>query len=164
MEEEKSKPQIYNEKLKQYSDLVAEEIKQIEEGQKYKPKQETQEQQQLYKDLKFVLEDLARTGEEKTYDWIPLRNFLVIAMKNMLIEMCQTYPDVSYSNGESFEDELEVILQFLISFETTPPFTLQRICELILDPKKHYQSAKKILFAIEKLVNVSPIEKSTLVF
>ena len=36
-----------------------------------------------------------------------------------------------------------------------PPFTLQRICELTLEPEKYYKSCKKILYAYEKLVNVS---------
>lgn len=36
-----------------------------------------------------------------------------------------------------------------------PPFTLQRICELTLEPEKYYKSCKKILYGYEKLVNVS---------
>ena len=36
-----------------------------------------------------------------------------------------------------------------------PPFTIQRIAELMLDPKTYYKSTKKILYAFEKLVNVN---------
>jgi len=32
---------------------------------------------------------------------------------------------------------------------------LQRIAELIIEPEKYYKSTKKILYAFEKLVNVS---------
>ncbi len=31
------------------------------------------------------------------------------------------------------------------------PFTVQRICELIVRPEKHYKSTRKLLFALEKV-------------
>lgn len=43
-------------------------------------------------------------------------------------------------------------------FNDRPPFTIQRISELTLEPEKYYRSCKKILYAYEKLVNVSDPE------
>lgn len=80
----------------------------------------------------------------------------------MLCHIQKLYPYEKTGNNEGFEDELDIILQFLCVFEqkyaslsARPPFTLQRICELLINPEKHYKSAKKLLFAMEKLVNVS---------
>ena len=35
------------------------------------------------------------------------------------------------------------------------PFTLQRLCELLMDPERHYKSLRKLTGAIDKVVNVS---------
>jgi serine/threonine-protein phosphatase 4 regulatory subunit 2 len=59
---------------------------------------------------------------------------------------------------ESFEEELDIILLYVLNFKS-PPFTLQRICELLLDPERHYRSAKRLLYAFEKLVNVSDYDE-----
>ena len=36
-----------------------------------------------------------------------------------------------------------------------PPFTIQRLCELLADPCRHYASRQKLQAAIEKLCTVS---------
>lgn len=36
-----------------------------------------------------------------------------------------------------------------------PPFTIQRIAELTIEPHKYYKSCRKLLYAYEKLVNVA---------
>jgi len=43
-------------------------------------------------------------------------------------------------------------------FTNHPPFTLQRITELIHDPTKHYSSVSKYLRAIERTLTVSGME------
>jgi len=45
---------------------------------------------------------------------------------------------------------LDNIVIQLDSFDSDPPFTIQRLCELCVDPKKHYKSVGKWLRAIEK--------------
>lgn len=40
-----------------------------------------------------------------------------------------------------------------------PPFTIQRITELTLEPEKYYRSSRKLLYAYEKLVNVADPEE-----
>lgn len=77
--------------------------------------------------------------------------------------MEKNYPYVKYPGMiEGFDDEMDVILQFMCFFENEywninirPPFTIQRICELLLNPEKHYRSSKKILYAVEKVYTYS---------
>lgn len=73
---------------------------------------------------------------------IPIRKNCIFRRVRRWIRYCFTVP-------LCFRIEVFCLLQF------RPPFTLQRICELLIDPEKHYKSSKKILFAMEKLVNVS---------
>ena len=75
-------------------------------------------------------------------------------------EVLDQYHD-KFKDSKTFEEEKEVILQYFIFFEryflrlSRPPFTIQRIAELTINPEKYYKSCKKILYAYEKLVNVS---------
>ncbi|CAK71308.1 unnamed protein product (macronuclear) [Paramecium tetraurelia] len=105
--------------------------------------------------LKPILESISQNGEIQKYNWLHLRSLIVITTRDMLLNMQKLYPYEKTAQNEGFEDELDIVLQFLCVFEQKPPFTLQRICELLIDPQKHYKSSKKILFAMEKLVNVS---------
>jgi len=49
----------------------------------------------------------------------------------------------------------ESIFQLLDQFEGSPPFTIQRLCELCVEPKKQYNSVGKYLRAVEKSVLVT---------
>lgn len=40
-------------------------------------------------------------------------------------------------------------------FTTSPPYTIQRIAELVLDPKKHYSNLEKFLRALQKSTSVT---------
>jgi serine/threonine-protein phosphatase 4 regulatory subunit 2 len=77
-----------------------------------------------------------------------------MAVRGMLLASFEKYPDAK----DSFEEELEIILVYLQSFKAAP-FTLQRVCELLLGPEKYYRSTKKLLFAVEKLVNIGDPEE-----
>ncbi|KAF8894684.1 PPP4R2-domain-containing protein [Infundibulicybe gibba] len=47
------------------------------------------------------------------------------------------------------------IFQQLHEFESNPPFTIQRVCELCLRPKQHYRMVGKYLRAVEKSLLVT---------
>ena len=38
-----------------------------------------------------------------------------------------------------------------------PPFTIQRLCELLSDPRKSYTSTKKLTYAFERVRYVVPL-------
>ena len=63
-------------------------------------------------------------------------------------------PPLNYMTPAQTKDALDAILEQLESFEE-PPFTIQRLCELLLDPKRHYKSIGKYLRAVEKSILVT---------
>jgi len=55
---------------------------------------------------------------------------------------------------EEFQQRSQKFFQALSSYEDAP-FTLQRLCELILTPEKTYSNTRKYLSALEKMVNIT---------
>ncbi|CAD8045900.1 unnamed protein product [Paramecium primaurelia] len=144
----------YQTQLKDFYEQTQEIVSQIQQGIRIK-KEIPNQINNLMTQLKPILESISQNGEIQKYNWLHLRSLIVITTRNMLLNMQKLFPYEKTAQTEGFEDELDIVLQFLCVFEQKPPFTLQRICELLIDPQKHYKSSKKILFAMEKLVNVS---------
>lgn len=51
------------------------------------------------------------------------------------------------------------ILIICFSFSNSAPFTVQRLCEVIVRPE-HYTQTNPLLFGLEKMVSVSTVQKS----
>mmetsp|Transcript_3889 Transcript_3889/g.10823 ORF Transcript_3889/g.10823 Transcript_3889/m.10823 type:complete len:156 (-) Transcript_3889:1014-1481(-) len=101
--------------------------------------------------LTKVLEELATSGRSR-FEWVQLKALIGAKM----IQVCNEYnggqPDVG---GEGFDSVLMRLLALLDEFSETP-FTAQRLCELLLDPRKIYAtSTRKLMNALEKLLTVS---------
>ncbi|KAJ8078698.1 hypothetical protein PM082_012981 [Marasmius tenuissimus] len=62
---------------------------------------------------------------------------------------------VNYMNDEQTAQMKQYIFDQLDQFELNPPFTIQRVCELCVDPKKHYKVIGKYLRAVEKALLVT---------
>ncbi|RDB24136.1 Serine/threonine-protein phosphatase 4 regulatory subunit 2 [Hypsizygus marmoreus] len=62
---------------------------------------------------------------------------------------------VSYMTEEQANELKGYIFAQLDEFESQPPFTIQRVCELCLHPKHHYSSVGKYLRAVEKSLLVT---------
>uniref|UniRef100_A0A915CZT2 Serine/threonine-protein phosphatase 4 regulatory subunit 2 n=1 Tax=Ditylenchus dipsaci TaxID=166011 RepID=A0A915CZT2_9BILA len=56
-------------------------------------------------------------------------------------------------NSESIKSSRQFILDKAKSFDGIP-FTIQRLCELITTPTRHYKTTEKYLHALEKNINV----------
>jgi hypothetical protein len=54
---------------------------------------------------------LAANGECSQYDWEPLRNFLIDLVRETLEKF-----QVKYKDSNTFEEEQEIILQYLVFF------------------------------------------------
>jgi len=62
---------------------------------------------------------------------------------------------VSYMTEAQANEMKEFIFTQLDGFESAPPFTIQRVCELCLHPKQHYNSVGKYLRAFERSLLVT---------
>ncbi|KAF9533450.1 PPP4R2-domain-containing protein [Crepidotus variabilis] len=63
-------------------------------------------------------------------------------------------PPVCFMNDEQVASLKKIIFEQLDQFED-PPFTIQRLCELCIQPKTHYTSVGKYLRAVEKSILVT---------
>ncbi|RXW21002.1 hypothetical protein EST38_g4850 [Candolleomyces aberdarensis] len=63
-------------------------------------------------------------------------------------------PPLSYMNPEEVKDAVQAVFDQLDAFDG-PPFTIQRLCELLIEPKKQYKSVGKYLRAVEKSILVT---------
>lgn len=61
----------------------------------------------------------------------------------------------SYMTEEQARELKGQIFTQLDGFDSGPPFTIQRVCELCLHPKKHYSTVGKYLRAVEKSLLVT---------
>lgn len=61
------------------------------------------------------------------------------------------FSDLQYPNVDPFnyENMKKILLERLDSFNSAP-FTVQRICELLAEPKKQYTRIDKFMRAVEK--------------
>jgi len=106
--------------------------------------------------LTEVLQEMASTGQSR-YDWTHFRALLGSKLQQVCSEYYGVTKDVEVA-GETFDVVLKRLLILLGEFPN-PPFTTQRLCELLLDPHRIYAtSTRKLMNAIEKLLTVSSTE------
>ncbi|KAJ7219143.1 PPP4R2-domain-containing protein [Mycena pura] len=67
---------------------------------------------------------------------------------------------VNYMTAEEAADMKDSVFALLDQFDSNPPFTIQRVCELCLYPKQHYNSVGKYLRAVEKSLLVTSTHDS----
>eukprot|EP01001_Neometanema_parovale_P013073 NODE_9431_length_642_cov_143.969171_g9165_i0.p1 GENE.NODE_9431_length_642_cov_143.969171_g9165_i0~~NODE_9431_length_642_cov_143.969171_g9165_i0.p1 ORF type:complete len:137 (+),score=24.85 NODE_9431_length_642_cov_143.969171_g9165_i0:56-466(+) len=90
---------------------------------------------------------IANTGRH-CYEWELVKPVLSLAIQECL------------GNGTAeFNEDRDDIISCLDSF-SGPPFTLQRLCEILVEPERYYKTKEKIAFAMAKQTSVtSTIEK-----
>ncbi|KAI9498166.1 PPP4R2-domain-containing protein [Zychaea mexicana] len=97
------------------------------------------------------LAEIAETNQI-TQSWSDLQ----VAIKNAILQQCELIEKKEpapeeWANIESIKTN---ILHSLENHER-PPFTVQRLCELVIDPRKHYRMFLKYINAIEKVLLVT---------
>jgi hypothetical protein len=103
-----------------------------------------------------AISDIASFGVTP-YPWPALKVLLAASIVQMLNERSQQDPVKEVIDGASYADRLGRLLAKLDAF-TAPPFTLQRLAEIVLSHGKSYASTSNLFHAIEKLVHVSSSE------
>ncbi|KAJ9476725.1 hypothetical protein PHBOTO_000390 [Pseudozyma hubeiensis] len=56
---------------------------------------------------------------------------------------------------DTIDTQTSILYSMLDDFDTQPPFTIQRLCELIVSPTAHYNSAHKWIAAIKRCLSVT---------
>mmetsp|Transcript_38173 Transcript_38173/g.105224 ORF Transcript_38173/g.105224 Transcript_38173/m.105224 type:complete len:237 (-) Transcript_38173:185-895(-) len=112
-------------------------------------------------DLESLICDVAKTGSVNSYPWDALRLLLARKVELVLGEFWRDAPDVEVQEGESFERAaVEPLMRSLLEPRREgPPFTVQRICELLSEPRLVYKSTRRYLYALQRAVLVTATEE-----
>ncbi|XP_027355137.1 serine/threonine-protein phosphatase 4 regulatory subunit 2 [Abrus precatorius] len=99
-----------------------------------------------------VLQVIASTGRF-WHNWDKLKSMLSFQLKQVLSE----YPEAKMTSeqqyaslGESYTELVNKLDEALVCFIEGPPFTLQRLCEILLGAKSIYPNLSKLALALEK--------------
>jgi len=116
-------------------------------------------------ELEELVRDIARTGAVAAYPWTALRVLLARKMELVLAEHWREAPPAEAVEGGSAEGSTaerspEPLAQSLLdSRREGPPFTLQRICELLVEPRGIYKSSRSYRYALQRLVLIMATEE-----
>jgi len=116
------------------------------------------ESKQLVDELEEILDDVARTGQY-IYPWHFMKPLYACKLDQVTSEFLTTSPPL---NNDGTEDEEEMknlkefrdkLLQMFDEF-VCAPFTIQRVSEVLTEPRKHYKSSAKFFRGLEKIILV----------
>uniref|UniRef100_A0A1J3H7H4 Serine/threonine-protein phosphatase 4 regulatory subunit 2 n=1 Tax=Noccaea caerulescens TaxID=107243 RepID=A0A1J3H7H4_NOCCA len=103
-------------------------------------------------EIKGTLEAIASTGKF-WQDWEKLKGMLSCWLKKILSE----YPEAKMTDeqqkealGETYSELVSRLDEALCNFDEGPPFTLQRLCEILLAARTIYPKLSKLALALEK--------------
>ncbi|XP_077386670.1 serine/threonine-protein phosphatase 4 regulatory subunit 2-B [Festucalex cinctus] len=107
--------------------------------------------------LEQFLCHIAKTGETMV-QWAQFKNYFLFKLEKVMDDFRASAPEQrgpANPNVESipFEDMKERILKIVEGYNGIP-FTIQRLCELLTEPKKNYTGTDKFLRGVEKNVMV----------
>eukprot|EP01126_Amoeba_proteus_P029277 TRINITY_DN2886_c0_g1_i11.p1 TRINITY_DN2886_c0_g1~~TRINITY_DN2886_c0_g1_i11.p1 ORF type:complete len:173 (+),score=30.78 TRINITY_DN2886_c0_g1_i11:90-608(+) len=102
-------------------------------------------------ELEQILESIRVTGVT-CYPWFLLKALLVAKFEAVL----DSYAKEGTKMGNMVTVKAEII-RALEAFES-PPFTLQRICELLIQAQTYYRTVDKFVHAFEKTVTVVTVD------
>lgn len=129
----------------------AEEVMQLlEEFSKMKPKE-------IPRELDEYLGYVAKTGDP-VYQWSLIKCLFREKLLNVITDFYESTPTIDLPPSPNvdpfnYERMKANLLERLDSFSNAP-FTVQRICELLTNPRKEYNRADKFMRAVEKNVLV----------
>ncbi|XP_053723857.1 serine/threonine-protein phosphatase 4 regulatory subunit 2-B [Synchiropus splendidus] len=107
--------------------------------------------------LEQFLCHIAKTGETLV-QWSQFKNYFLFKLEKVMDDFKASAPEQrgpANPNVESvpFEDMKERILKIVNGYNGIP-FTIQRLCELLTEPKRNYTGTDKFLRGVEKNVMV----------
>ncbi|XP_073011028.1 uncharacterized protein [Typha latifolia] len=118
-------------------------------------------------EIRSIMEVIATAGKF-WHDWDYLKGLLSFQLKQVLAEypeaqaISEVVSQQSSLSGETYPELVKRLDEALLSFIEGPPFTLQRLCEILLSPKSTYSNLSKLALALEKnLLVTSTLTMST---
>mmetsp|Transcript_52542 Transcript_52542/g.168451 ORF Transcript_52542/g.168451 Transcript_52542/m.168451 type:complete len:194 (+) Transcript_52542:52-633(+) len=117
---------------------------------------------QITEDLESIIREVAQTGVVNGYSWDALRLLLARKLEHVLNDFWREVPDVQVQEGETFERAaVEPLTRSLLEPRREgAPFTVQRLCELLTEPRLLYKSTRKYLYAVQRAVLVTMTEEA----
>ncbi|KAL1195436.1 hypothetical protein V5N11_030710 [Cardamine amara subsp. amara] len=103
-------------------------------------------------EVKSTLGAVASTGKF-WQDWEKLKGTLSCWLKKVLSEYPEAKMTVEQQKealGETYSELVSRLDEALLSFDEGPPFTLQRLCEILLAARSIYPKLSKLALALEK--------------
>lgn len=118
--------------------------------------------QHISEELEGIVLDIARGGAATSYPWDALCHLLARKMERVLQEFWKDSPDVKMQDGETFEQSIikPLMASILEPHRGGPPFTVQRLCELLVEPRRIYKSTRRFLYALQRALVVIATEDS----
>ncbi|XP_004349161.1 hypothetical protein CAOG_02411 [Capsaspora owczarzaki ATCC 30864] len=103
-----------------------------------------------------IIQEIAQSGEAGAYNWNHLKHLIAYRLDKLVTEFEEGAKDFAASEvqHQNFAKQKEQLVQLLLGFSAAP-FTLQRLCELLLDASRFYKRTPKLLRGLEKLVLVN---------
>ncbi|CAI9087374.1 OLC1v1021431C1 [Oldenlandia corymbosa var. corymbosa] len=108
-------------------------------------------------EIRRILEMIAATGKF-WHEWAKLKGMLSFYLNKILSQ----YPEAKLTSeqqisslGETFLELVKRLDDALCSFIEGPPFTLQRLCEILLAATSIYPKLSKLALALEKNLSVT---------
>ncbi|XVF80766.1 hypothetical protein PTKIN_Ptkin15bG0101600 [Pterospermum kingtungense] len=103
-------------------------------------------------EIRGILLAIASTGNF-WHDWDKLKSMLSFQLKLVLSEYPEAKMTIDQQNaslGETYQELVTRLDEELHCFIEGPPFTLQRICEILLAARSIYPNLSKLALALEK--------------
>ncbi|KAI8369743.1 hypothetical protein BD560DRAFT_397699 [Blakeslea trispora] len=97
-----------------------------------------------------LLEEIAKTNLIHQTTWDNLKRII----KETLAEQRQLMADKLTDNTRQQVDALCLDIEHILQDQQDCPFTIQRICELVIHPTSYYRMYIKYLRAIQKVVSI----------
>ncbi|GMH39194.1 hypothetical protein BSKO_07092 [Bryopsis sp. KO-2023] len=115
-------------------------------------------ERQLTDELNGVIVETALTGRLR-YEWRLIKPLIALRIKRLLhdydaTEKVEIGPPRPFPFGDTLEGCYDVLVGHLEALSGAP-FTIQRLCEVVLEPQKQYSRLDKVVVAIEKLLLVT---------
>ncbi|EOY20547.1 Serine/threonine-protein phosphatase 4 regulatory subunit 2 [Theobroma cacao] len=134
--------------LKENSSVATDEEHDLNHGSMDSNLEIAQEEEQV----RGILQVVSSTGNF-WHNWDKLKSMLSFQLKLVLSEYPEAKMTTDQQNaslGETYSDLVKRLDEELHSFNEGPPFTLQRICEILLTARSIYPNLSKLAVALEK--------------